>query len=489
MKKILLLCMAMLMMSATMSHAAKTERQRILVLTENAGQHKPFSDAAISWMKKFAKGNDLEMTVINHTEPIDSAFLTRFKVFVQLDYPPYNWTDRAKAAFEQAMFNGTIGWVGLHHAALLGNFDGFPMWEWASDFLGGLEFRNYIAGLADGKVRVERSDHPIMKNVSKEFVLPKEEWYTFQQSPRHDGITVLANVDEASYAPASDVKMGDHPVVWINHRMKARNVYFLMGHHPELLQSADFTTMLGNAITWAAGEPNWFPRFRMLVYANEQVEEAHRQFAHDAIRFFQDMTIGDGLVVDVTTDANDLNDEKLRTYHLLVCLNDNPGHTTAQREAFRRYMERGGAWLGFHAAGYNDRSTNWPWYLEFLGGGVFHRNNWPPQSARLVVDDGAHPVTKAMPDSYMAPMNEWYQWKPSPRENEKVKVLVTLAPENYPLGFKDTVPDGDLPVVWTNTDFNMLYINMGHGPRTFVDPTQNYLIYNAVRWLMREQFK
>ena len=152
-------------------------------------------------------------------------------------------------------------------------------------------------------------------------------------------------------------------------------------------------------------------------------------------------------------------------------------------------MENGGAWLGFHAAAYNDGSTKWPWFVDFLGGGVFHRNNWPPQSAKLTIDDPSHPVTKAMPESYISPRNEWYQWSPSPRERDNVKVLVTLAPENYPLGFKDTVTDGDFPVVWSNTDYNMVYMNMGHGERIFVDPTQNYLIYNAVRWLMRERFE
>jgi uncharacterized protein len=35
--------------------------------------------------------------------------------------------------------------------------------------------------------------------------------------------------------------------------MKARNVYFLMGHHANLLKSEEFKTMVGNAICWAAG--------------------------------------------------------------------------------------------------------------------------------------------------------------------------------------------------------------------------------------------
>ena len=48
--------------------------------------------------------------------------------------------------------------------------------------------------------------------------------------------------------------MGDHPVVWVNEKVKARNVYFQMGHSPKLFKSDDFTAMLHNAISWTLGK-------------------------------------------------------------------------------------------------------------------------------------------------------------------------------------------------------------------------------------------
>jgi uncharacterized protein len=60
---------------------------------------------------------------------------------------------------------------------------------------------------------------------------------------------------------------------------------------------------------------------------------------------------------------------------------------------------------------------------------------------------------------------------------------VTLDPSNYPLGKKDVITEGDLPVVWTNTKYRMLYINMGHGPKVYGDPVQNKLFENAILWL------
>ena len=105
--------------------------------------------------------------------------------------------------------------------------------------MGGIRFENYIAATATGKVNVEDSKHPVMKGVSKSFVLPDDEWYTFDKNPRPN-VHVLANVDESSYQPASDIKMGDHPAIWVNEKMKARNVYFLMGHHANLFKSIRF---------------------------------------------------------------------------------------------------------------------------------------------------------------------------------------------------------------------------------------------------------
>jgi type 1 glutamine amidotransferase len=101
-----------------------------------------------------------------------------------------------------------------------------------------------------------------------------------------------------------------------------------------------------------------------------------------------------------------------------------------------------------------------------------------------VVTDPDHPVTKGLPHSFESPANEWYSWDPNPALNPKVKVLLKLAPSNYPIGLKDVLTSGTIPVVWTNTDYKMLYINMGHGDKIFTRPIQNRLIENALLWLL-----
>ncbi|WP_183556995.1 ThuA domain-containing protein [Mucilaginibacter sp. SP1R1] len=223
-------------------------------------------------------------------------------------------------------------------------------------------------------------------------------------------------------------------------------------------------------------------KFKVLALYTTTVEPDHVDFAHDAIKYFTDLAAKRGFTFDSTTNWKNLNDDNLKNYQVIIWLNDFP-QDELQRTAFVKYMDNGGAWLGFHVAGYNDQYTKWPWFLSFLGSGVFYNNSWPPLPAKLIVDDGNHAVTKDIPASFIAPINEWYGWRPSPRLNKDVKVLVTLDPKNYPLGKKDIIREGDIPVVWTNTKYKMLYINMGHGDQIFTSEIQNKLFENAVIWL------
>jgi len=66
-------------------------------------------------------------------------------------------------------------------------------------------------------------------------------------------VHVLASVDENTYTPGTTIKMGDHPVVWTNEHVKARNIYIFMGHHAELFENSNFTSLFHNSILWAAG--------------------------------------------------------------------------------------------------------------------------------------------------------------------------------------------------------------------------------------------
>ena len=226
---------------------------RILILAENGGHHFKFTQAAKPWLNQLAKENQFTLDYIEKTDVIDSAYLSNYQLFLQLDYPPYGWPEKAAKAFEAYITNGRGGWIGLHHATLLGEFDGYPMWTWFSNFMGGIRFKNYIPTFADRQVADEEMTHPVMKHLPQHFTIEREEWYTYDRTPRSN-VKVLASVNEDTYKPDSEIRMGDHPVIWTNPSMRARNVYIFMGHSPDLFSNPYFPTILKNAIFWAAAK-------------------------------------------------------------------------------------------------------------------------------------------------------------------------------------------------------------------------------------------
>jgi type 1 glutamine amidotransferase len=233
-----------------------TNRFHALVLAERGDQHEAFVAAALVWLKTIASQDHFSLDVFENPDKFTKPFLAKYQVIIQLNYPPYRWSNEAKAAFVDYIENGRGGWVGFHHATLLGEFDGYPMWPWFSDFMGGIRFKNYIARRVSGTVVVEDSAHPCMQGLPSTFVVNEEEWYTFDKDPRPN-VHVLAHVDEASYTPPSDIKMGDHPVIWTNEKMKARNIYILMGHHPTLFGNEAYKTLVHNSILWVAGRSSF----------------------------------------------------------------------------------------------------------------------------------------------------------------------------------------------------------------------------------------
>lgn len=226
-----------------------------------------------------------------------------------------------------------------------------------------------------------------------------------------------------------------------------------------------------------------FPRFKALLYYSDTAEEAHVQFAEQAIDFFNRLNYGRGFHFETTTTLAGYTYEKLSEYSVVIAINAAP-HSPAERAVFEKYMENGGGWIGFHAAGYNDGSTNWPWYNKFLGCGKFYCNNWPPQCVLVDVEVTDSDITRNIPESFVMPESEWYMWNPSPRENPDVEVLVSISPKNYPLGIKDVISSGDFPIVWRNKNYRMVYLNYGHGDREFTDATQNLLTLQAFRYIV-----
>ncbi|MDO5490245.1 MAG: glycosyl hydrolase family 18 protein [Bacteroidaceae bacterium] len=238
-----------------MQHKRGTEApQRILAIAETGNEHEAFSRAALAWLQARKDSLNIQVDHVTSLRDMPAGSLQQYHLILQLDYPPYAWSDEAKADFIQYIEHGTGAYIGFHHASLLGDiFGAGPMWDWFSKFMGGIRWKGYIEKPTDGTICLEDRTHPVTANLPDTIRIPQDEWYTYHSSPRPN-VHVLAHVDEHSYSPASSVRMGDHPVIWTNPSIPARNVYFQFGHSASLFQQPAFVQMFSNAIRWALGK-------------------------------------------------------------------------------------------------------------------------------------------------------------------------------------------------------------------------------------------
>lgn len=257
-------------------------------------------------------------------------------------------------------------------------------------------------------------------------------------------------------------------------------------------------------------------------------DTAHADFAREANEWFPEQ--GEKLGFTYTfggTDFSALTDENLENYDLVMFLNNMPGGTQ-QQEAFRRYMENGGAFMAFHSAGFamwNDRTPPTEWYdwyhNELLRSGEYgygtdpedpsftYWNTWNPTSEPLKIETHDHFSTANLEgEEFISAPSEWYAWSNNLMEDPNVTVLLTLnpTPEN-PAGDQ---PDknkqheiwttGHHPIAWANNNYNMVYMNWGHNLQsynngaegkkssTFSSEAQNQFMFNTMFGLVINRY-
>jgi len=172
--------------------------------------------------------------------------------------------------------------------------------------------------------------------------------------------------------------------------------------------------------------------FKTIAFYRAEYDTAHISFVDEVNRWFPEMAARCHFTYDSTNDWENLNGLFLDQYRVVIFLDARP-EDPPQWEALKEYMEEGGAWMGFHFSGFtltpSAFNQDWDWYHEeFLGSG--------PKLSEI-----------------------WLE--------------------------------GDYPVVWTNKNYRMLYINMSHYridyahknnqelSFTFDNPIQNQLIIDG----------
>jgi len=222
---------------------------------------------------------------------------------------------------------------------------------------------------------------------------------------------------------------------------------------------------------------------RVLVYTRNGQGYVHDniQASVDAIR---KMGAENGFAVDASDDPAVFTDSNLKQYQALVFANSNNEAflTTAQRDAFQRYIRAGGGFAGLHSASGSERQ--WPYFWEVLGGKFVRHPKMQKFTVRVV--DAAFPATRGLPATFEWTDECYY----TDHINPDIHPLLVTDPARLDDPQKAEYPGdrfGDaLPLAWYhNFDGGReFYLALGHNKQDYANPTLVHLIQGGILWTM-----
>lgn len=188
-------------------------------------------------------------------------------------------------------------------------------------------------------------------------------------------------------------------------------------------------------------------------------------FRHDNIEkgahTLQAMGDQHGFVVEHSEDASLFTDDNLGRYAAIVFLSTTGTILDeGQKEAFVRYIQSGGGFVGIHAA--SDTEYDWPWYGKLIGG--YFMSHPEIQVADIHVTNREHPATRHLPEIWTR-NDEWYDFRDL---NPDTEVLMTLDENSYHGGKM-----GDYhPLSWYHEydGGRVFYTALGHTKESFDEP-------------------
>jgi type 1 glutamine amidotransferase len=227
--------------------AGEPARTRLLVFSRTVGFRHDSIDVGIRAIQAIAQKRGFAMTATEDPSVFGAGGLRDIDVVVFLLTSGDILGAGQEAELETFVKRGG-GIVGIHSAT--DTESQWPTWQQ----LFGAQFAGHPPGAPNAQLRVVDQVHPATRPLAATFARA-DEWYSFRQDPARDGATrVLVTVDESSYGPPPELRMGHHPISWTRTVLGGRVFYTAMGHTIASYSEEAFLAHLEGGIAWAAGE-------------------------------------------------------------------------------------------------------------------------------------------------------------------------------------------------------------------------------------------
>ncbi len=254
------------------------------------------------------------------------------------------------------------------------------------------------------------------------------------------------------------------------------------------LKIAGFVLCISGALCLASSlAAQAAPQPRILVYTRNYTPDG-KGYVHDniasSVAAIRKMGQESGFIVDASDDPGVFTDANLRQYAALVFANSNNQAFSddAQRDAFKRYIEAGGGFVGLHSASGSER--DWPYFWSVLGGKFAAHPHQQPFTVRVV--DPGFAAVKGVPAQFTWTDECYFLDHLNPGIHP---VLVTDRTKisTEPMTIDVTKFPVDLPLAWYQ-EFDggrEFYLALGHNKEDYANPLLYGIIRNGILWAMK----
>jgi len=233
-----------------------------------------------------------------------------------------------------------------------------------------------------------------------------------------------------------------------------------------------FALMFATFASGAARAESTEPAFSVLVFSKTA------GYRHDSIpsgiAAIRALGEQNDFRVDASEDATVFNEERLAQYRVVVFLNTSGDIlNTGEQAAFEKFVQRGGGFVGVHAA--TDTEYDWPWYGGLVG--AYFRRHPVIQSATLKVMDPSHPSTRPLPIEWKR-TDEWYDFRDD--LDRDITVLIRIDESTYRGGRMGAVH----PMCWYHAydGGRAWYTAIGHTIESYKEPLFLEHLLGGITW-------
>ncbi len=212
---------------------------------------------------------------------------------------------------------------------------------------------------------------------------------------------------------------------------------------------------------------------RVLVFS-KMAGERHESVAagKDALLLFGSEQ---NIRIDTTSDANDFTEENLKNYATVVFLNTSGDVLNLQQQnAFKRFIQAGGGFVGIHAAA--ETEQEWWWYGKLVGATSKHHSAAQHVSIRK---KDTSPISLALTEQI-----EWTDELYSvEKSSSAINVVFTVEGTTITDSF-----DLDQPGVWYR-EFDggrSYYIGLGHASDHYTEPFFREVLQHGMEYAIGE---